>query len=211
MYQVPFSFPKIKVKALYGERRLGSRSVLLELQPQGSNEFVIAHTKNQLTAEDVVDWYGLKVTSNKGVIRDGCTYDKVPLPEISGIDFHNMLTNANVDLTQSNLYLYYTVDLLYGVIYYDFIMADNITNARKQVKEILSTLLETSIQQKELLLGSSKNNSVAHATNLSNSYIGTTHGGNNYYTYRRYQIGVVKVNKNLTNTQVLDSWVYNCI
>lgn len=50
----------------------------------------------------------------------------------------------------------------------------------------------------------------AHANNLANAYIGRLHEMNKYNTYSKYLVDYVKLSSNLSHTQILDDWVYQC-
>lgn len=214
MYQIPFSFPIINVKAICGENNRNTREHLFELGHHGSNQFVIVYIGHNIDTSKALDNYGLDVTNINGVIRKNYIHDMTPNPEMTSIDYKNIFNIISNELGKipSNTYIVYAVDLVEGIIHFNLINADSIKSARHTAKDLLTNYLGIPVLIRNLMLDPVKNSSIGHTSNLSASYIGRLDHMNKYYNHSRFHIGVVKATKSLTyNIKLNSSWVYDCI
>lgn len=214
MLQVPFSFRSLKIVGIVGQpMSKQDKPHLYELAPRGSNTFILGYVPRLEDAQVFFKQHNINIADSKGVIRDNIIHDTVPRPELSGVDFQNIMN----DIKQSygiqptnKTYICYAVDLASSVIYFEAFDAVDLKEARNIASDYLSRALNIKVLIKNLKLNANKNSRVEHANNLVNAYVGQLHDMNKYCTYDRYLVGCVKFSSSLNHTLILDDWVYQC-
>ena len=214
MLQVPFSFRHLEVVGIIGQAISNQdRLHLYELAPRYSNRFILGCVPRLENAQVWFKRHNIVIADAKGVIRDNVIHDTMPKPELSGVDFQNIMNdikNSYGIQPTNKTYLCYAVDLVNSVIYFEAFDAVDLKEARNIACTYLSNTLGEKVLVKNLQLNANKNSKVAHANNLANAYIGRLNEMNKYGTYSKYLVGCVKLSSGLIHTQILDDWVYQC-
>lgn len=214
MLQVPFSFRPLEVLGIIGQATSSQdRLHLYELAPRYSNRFILGYVPRLENAQVWFKKHNIVIADAKGVIRDNIIHDFIPDPELSGVDFQNMLNALKQSYklqSTDKAYICYAVDLVNSIIYFEAFEAVDLNGARNTACTYLSNTLGEKVLVKNLQLNANKNSKVAHANNLANAYIGRLNEMNKYGTYSKYLVGCVKLSSGLIHTQILDDWVYQC-
>ena len=214
MLQVPFSFRPLKIVGIIGQPSSNQdRLHLYELAPRGSNTFVLVYKSRLEDAQVFLKQNNMTIADKEGVIREHTIHDIIPFPELSGVDFQNIMNDIKQSYgiqPNNKTYICYAVDLVNSVIYFEAFDAVNLKEARNIASTYLSSTLGVKVLIKNLKLNANKNSKVEHSYNLVNAYVGQLHDMNKYYTYNRYLVGCVKFSSGLIKTQILDDWVYQC-
>ena len=199
MLQVPFSFRSLKIVGIVGQpMSKQDKPHLYELAPRDSNTFILGYVPRLEDAQVFFKQHNINIADSKGVIRDNIIHDIAPRPELSGVDFQNIMNDIKQSYgIQSNnkTYICYAVDL---------------KEARTIASDYLSRALNIKVLIKNLKLNANKNSRVEHANNLVNAYVEQLHDMNKYCTYDRYLVDCVKFSSSLNHTLILDDWVYQC-
>lgn len=214
MLQVPFSFRPLKIVGAVGQpMSKQDKPHLYELAPRGSNTFILGYVPRLEDAQVFFKQHNIAIADKKGVIRDNIIHDTAPRPELSGVDFQNMLNALKQSYklqSTDKAYICYAVDLVNSIIYFEAFEAVDLKGARNTACTYLSNTLGEKVLVKNLQLNANKNSKVAHANNLANAYIGRLNEMNKYGTYSKYLVGCVKFSSSLNHTLILDDWVYQC-
>lgn len=199
MLQVPFSFRPLKIVGAVGQpMSKQDKPHLYELAPRGSNTFILGYVPRLEDAQVFFKQHNIAIADKKGVIRDNIIHDTAPRPELSGVDFQNIMNDIKQSYgiqPNNKTYICYAVDL---------------KEARTIASDYLSRTLNIKVLIKNLKLNVNKNSRVERANNLVNAYVGQLHDMNKYCTYDRYLVGCVKFSSSLNHTLILDDWVYQC-
>ena len=122
MLQVPFSFRPLKIVGVVGQpMSKQDKPHLYELAPRGSNTFILGYVPRLEDAQVFFKQHNINIADSKGVIRDNIIHDIAPRPELSGVDFQNIMNDIKQSYgIQSNnkTYICYAVDLASSVIYF---------------------------------------------------------------------------------------------
>lgn len=214
MLQVPFSFRPLKIVGAVGQpMSKQDKPHLYELAPRDSNTFILGYVPRLEDAQVFFKQHNIAIADKKGVIRDNIIHDTAPRPELSGVDFQNMLNALKQSYklqSTDKAYICYAVDLVNSIIYFEAFEAVDLKGARNIACTYLSNTLGEKVLVKNLQLNANKNSKVAHANNLANAYIGRLNEMNKYGTYSKYLVGCVKFSSSLNHTLILDDWVYQC-
>lgn len=214
MLQVPFSFRPLKIVGAVGQpMSKQDKPHLYELAPRGSNTFILGYVPRLEDAQVFFKQHNIAIADKKGVIRDNIIHDTAPRPELSGVDFQNIMNDIKQSYgiqPNNKTFICYAVDLTSSVIYFEAFDAVDLKEARTIASDYLSRTLNIKVLIKNLKLNVNKNSRVERANNLVNAYVGQLQYMNKYCTYDRYLVGCVKFSSSLNHTLILDDWVYQC-
>lgn len=196
-----FTFKKLKVHIVLDDSRNYNKLPYLFNYAYKWDYFVLVHADTLADARKI-----MKKQGKKG-INPYAEYRRSPYPEISGLDFANIIEDIKYKYGQwsSNTYLCYSVNLYTGEIDYSLIRADSLESARQLGADLLSRKLNLKVTVDNLML--SGNGVNALVSYLKNSYVGKNEALNMYCTYDMYHVGVVKLSESLTQKKIYCDWV----